>query len=47
MSPPSAAQLGLNTAIVEKRGALGGTCLNVGASRPLLLSARTPMKPPA
>ncbi|MBI2240014.1 MAG: dihydrolipoyl dehydrogenase [Magnetospirillum gryphiswaldense] len=25
-----AAQLGLNTAIVEKRGALGGTCLNVG-----------------
>ncbi|WP_028879577.1 dihydrolipoyl dehydrogenase [Terasakiella pusilla] len=25
-----AAQLGLKTAIVEKRGALGGTCLNVG-----------------
>ena len=25
-----AAQLGLRTAIVEKRGALGGTCLNVG-----------------
>lgn len=25
-----AAQLGLNTACVEKRGALGGTCLNVG-----------------
>lgn len=25
-----AAQLGLRTACVEKRGALGGTCLNVG-----------------
>jgi dihydrolipoamide dehydrogenase len=25
-----AAQLGLNTVCVEKRGALGGTCLNVG-----------------
>jgi dihydrolipoamide dehydrogenase len=25
-----AAQLGLNVAIVEKRGSLGGTCLNVG-----------------
>lgn len=25
-----AAQLGLNTACIEKRGALGGTCLNVG-----------------
>lgn len=25
-----AAQLGMNTACVEKRGALGGTCLNVG-----------------
>jgi dihydrolipoamide dehydrogenase len=25
-----AAQLGLKTAIIEKRGALGGTCLNVG-----------------
>ena len=25
-----AAQLGLKTACVEKRGALGGTCLNVG-----------------
>ena len=27
-----AAQLGLKTACVEKRGALGGTCLNVGCS---------------
>ena len=25
-----AAQLGLKTACIEKRGALGGTCLNVG-----------------
>jgi dihydrolipoamide dehydrogenase len=25
-----AAQLGLKTACVEKRGSLGGTCLNVG-----------------
>lgn len=25
-----AAQLGLNTVCIEKRGALGGTCLNVG-----------------
>ena len=27
-----AAQLGLNVACVEKRGTLGGTCLNVGVS---------------
>jgi len=25
-----AAQLGLKTACIEKRGALGGTCLNIG-----------------
>lgn len=25
-----AAQLGLNTACIESRGSLGGTCLNVG-----------------
>jgi dihydrolipoamide dehydrogenase len=25
-----AAQLGLNTVCIEKRGSLGGTCLNVG-----------------
>ena len=25
-----AAQLGMNVACVEKRGSLGGTCLNVG-----------------
>ncbi len=24
------AQLGLNTVCIEKRGALGGTCLNIG-----------------
>ncbi len=36
-----AAQLGLRTAIVEKRGALGGTCLNVGCipSKALLQSS--------
>ncbi|MDA1090013.1 MAG: dihydrolipoyl dehydrogenase [Proteobacteria bacterium] len=36
-----AAQLGLNTAIVEKRGSLGGTCLNVGCipSKALLQSS--------
>ena len=35
------AQLGLKTAIVEKRGALGGTCLNVGCipSKALLQSS--------
>ena len=27
-----AAQLGLKTACVESRGALGGTCLNVGSA---------------
>ena len=30
MAAIKAAQLGLKTACVEKRGALGGTCLNVG-----------------
>ena len=36
-----AGQLGLKTAIVEKRGALGGTCLNVGCipSKALLQSS--------
>ena len=36
-----AAQLGLKTAIVEKRGTLGGTCLNVGCipSKALLQSS--------
>ena len=36
-----AAQLGLKTAIVDKRGALGGTCLNVGCipSKALLQSS--------
>ena len=36
-----AAQLGLNVACVEKRGALGGTCLNVGCipSKALLHSS--------
>ena len=36
-----AAQLGLRTALVEKRGALGGTCLNVGCipSKALLQSS--------
>ena len=36
-----AAQLGLKTACVEKRGALGGTCLNVGCipSKALLQSS--------
>ena len=36
-----AAQLGLNTALVEKRHALGGTCLNVGCipSKALLESS--------
>jgi dihydrolipoamide dehydrogenase len=36
-----AAQLGLRTAVVEKRGALGGTCLNVGCipSKALLQSS--------
>lgn len=36
-----AAQLGLNTVCVEKRGALGGTCLNVGCipSKALLQSS--------
>lgn len=37
-----AAQLGMNTACVEKRGALGGTCLNVGCipSKALLESSK-------
>ena len=37
-----AAQLGLNTACVEKRGALGGTCLNIGCipSKALLESSK-------
>ncbi len=30
MAAIKAAQLGLNTVCIEKRGALGGTCLNVG-----------------
>ena len=30
MAAIKAAQLGLKTVCVEKRGALGGTCLNVG-----------------
>lgn len=30
MAAIKAAQLGLKTACVEKRGTLGGTCLNVG-----------------
>jgi dihydrolipoamide dehydrogenase len=36
-----AAQLGLKTAVVEKRGKLGGTCLNVGCipSKALLQSS--------
>lgn len=36
-----AAQLGLKTACVEKRGTLGGTCLNVGCipSKALLHSS--------
>ncbi len=36
-----AAQLGMKTACVEKRGALGGTCLNVGCipSKALLHSS--------
>lgn len=36
-----AAQLGLNTACIEKRGSLGGTCLNVGCipSKALLQSS--------
>ena len=36
-----AAQLGLNTACVESRGTLGGTCLNVGCipSKALLHSS--------
>src|SRR5215813_861092 len=36
-----AAQLGLKTACIEKRGALGGTCLNVGCipSKALLTSS--------
>src|SRR5690349_6854350 len=36
-----AAQLGLKTACVEKRGSLGGTCLNVGCipSKALLQSS--------
>jgi cation diffusion facilitator CzcD-associated flavoprotein CzcO len=49
-----AAQLGLKTTCIEKRGALGGTCLNVGcipskvylspplSSRPLPFSVRDP-----
>lgn len=38
-----AAQLGLKTACVEKRGTLGGTCLNVGCipSKALLQSTTT------
>jgi dihydrolipoamide dehydrogenase len=36
-----AAQLGLNTAIIDKREALGGTCLNIGCipSKALLVSS--------
>src|ERR1700732_2286572 len=36
-----AAQLGLNTAIIDKREVLGGTCLNIGCipSKALLLSS--------
>ena len=36
-----AAQLGLNTACIDKRGPLGGTCLNVGCipSKALLHSS--------
>ena len=36
-----AAQLGMKTAIVEKRSSLGGTCLNVGCipSKTLLQSS--------
>lgn len=30
MAAIKAAQLGLKTTCIEKRGALGGTCLNVG-----------------
>ena len=30
MAAIKAAQLGMNVACIEKRGALGGTCLNVG-----------------
>lgn len=30
MAAIKAAQLGLNTVCIEKRGSLGGTCLNVG-----------------
>ena len=30
MSRHSRAQLGLKTAVVEKRACLGGTCLNIG-----------------
>ena len=38
-----AAQLGLKTACVESRGALGGTCLNVGCipSKTLIANAKT------
>jgi len=35
-----AAQLGLKTAIVEKRGALGGTCLNVGCFKTFFWDGR-------
>src|ERR1700747_2673516 len=36
-----AAQLGLNTAIIDKREVLGGTCLNIGCipSKALLVSS--------
>lgn len=30
MAAIKGAQLGMNTVCIEKRGALGGTCLNVG-----------------
>src|SRR5260370_2953830 len=37
-----AAQLGLNTAIIDKREVLGGTCLNIGCipSKALLVSSQ-------
>ncbi len=40
------AQLGFKTALIEKRGTLGGTCLNVGASlpKPLLDSSEHYLK---
>src|SRR3712207_3843108 len=38
-----AAQLGLKTACIEKRGTLGGTCLNVGCIRSKALLHATEM----